>query len=630
MKELILAFQFATLSLISLGQEPSYNFIPEEDKKVIFKDDFSSDQGIWTLVKGKVKNGAFDLTSKGGGGRLAMTNPKVDYSKDFEIETSVRYNKGNSGATIVFGVGKNELKNNFDYKVFYFNQSEVGIGTYANAKWGLINSKRTNYLKDDFNKMTIRKIQDYIYYYFNESLIFTTRIPRFYGTSIAIEPPFEGSASFDYVKVSYFDLPPPNWYVENTHLQDNGKNGKLSSGEKAKLTLNLSNKNVVKANIKGVAIEFAEHPNIIVSSELKKNTSINTFIFDLQNVGSIEGDMLNGNLNIETSNDHNYIIPFQIPILEYKEFAGFEDLDAVGEAFNSHFARVIGAFNNDDYDKALNILNEIIDRFDRKLPRHNNINYLRSFRLKFREEREHRDIVLISLIYQYFGRCSAKLEKDNLAIEYYDEAIEFDSNYQNHLLKANLLDILKRPKQALIEYNKCLESYSENSFVWYQKAMLEFQIGSYDKGCEAMQNVDWKELERITDKSWLCLGKRSTFTIQGDYSGVYETNIDVSIGDKIWVYAQGKIKLGAWAGWGSVEGINGYQSYNRLSGANHGALLIGYAADNSFTPYSGYWMIFDIEEPGYLKFAINDKDFANNSGSFNLMVIKAEQRVTTK
>ena len=92
------------------------------------------------------------------------------------------------------------------------------------------------------------------------------------------------------------------------------------------------------------------------------------------------------------------------------------------------------------------------------------------------------------------------------------------------------------------------------------------------------------------------------------------TNIVVKKGDKIYLRATGTVSLGVLAGKGTPEGIEGFKSYNQVSGINHGALMgkIG----------SGEWFLVGTAKTivaarsGVLQLAINDGEPINNSGSF--------------
>lgn len=207
MKKLLILFAFSYLLNTRIhSQDLDYHSIPDEHKILVFEDTFDADShpNPWELVankvKGKIKNGEFSLTSKQGSGRLAMVDPGIPFSKNFEIETSVNYVSGESGATLAFGLGKNSI-DSYDHYVFYFNKNQIGIGKYENERWSPFRQKNTSYHSGKFNKMTIRKMGSMVQFFFNEELVFSYEITKSYGSQIGIEPPFNGTASFDYLRI---------------------------------------------------------------------------------------------------------------------------------------------------------------------------------------------------------------------------------------------------------------------------------------------------------------------------------------------------------------------------------------------------------------------------------------------
>jgi hypothetical protein len=90
-------------------------------------------------------------------------------------------------------------------------------------------------------------------------------------------------------------------------------------------------------------------------------------------------------------------------------------------------------------------------------------------------------------------------------------------------------------------------------------------------------------------------------------------------GNKVTIIATGSVKVGSWAGYSSPEGIDGYQSYNKIQGFKHGSLLakIGDA---------GKWFLvgksisFTAATDGKIQFLINDADYTNNTGSYEVEI----------
>lgn len=57
------------------------------------------------------------------------------------------------------------------------------------------------------------------------------------------------------------------------------------------------------------------------------------------------------------------------------------------------------------------------------------------------------------------------------------------------------------------------------------------------------------------------------------FSDCNQTDISIKRGSRISITATGQIRLGAFAGMGDADGIDGLTTYNKISGFRHGALL---------------------------------------------------------
>ena len=95
------------------------------------------------------------------------------------------------------------------------------------------------------------------------------------------------------------------------------------------------------------------------------------------------------------------------------------------------------------------------------------------------------------------------------------------------------------------------------------------------------------------------------------------TNINIKKGDEISITASGSIVLGAWAGSGGPDGIDGFTSYSRIAGFRHGSLLVR-IGDNGEWEAVGTSKTLLANNSGLLQFIVNDGDPSNNSGYFTI------------
>lgn len=204
--------------------------------------------------------------------------------------------------------------------------------------------------------------------------------------------------------------------------------------------------------------------------------------------------------------------------------------------------------------------------------------------------------------------CLNKLPNKNnttfLKITYY-------KGFLNYLLENN--------SQAILFLEKALLSETKNE----TKALINRMIGEsyvrkYNKKDACYYFKKGMELNDNKSENFyydLCANKYSWNWMMG--STLFKTDIYVYKGDKVTITASGRISFGAWAGSSGPEGLTSglFRAYNRVSGANHGALLcrIGSEADWYIV---GREKTFIAERDGFLRLIVNDSDISNNSGDY--------------
>ncbi len=92
------------------------------------------------------------------------------------------------------------------------------------------------------------------------------------------------------------------------------------------------------------------------------------------------------------------------------------------------------------------------------------------------------------------------------------------------------------------------------------------------------------------------------------------TTLNLRKGDEITFSSSGQIRLGAFAGYGTPNGIDGFTGYNRIEGFRHGSLLGRIGNGNWFFIGESKSIIADRE--GQLQLMVNDDAISDNTGSF--------------
>ncbi len=175
-----------------------YSYIPAGKKEIVLNEDFSTNSRGWpmsfTTTQSHlfVGNGVLNMMSEGGG-QITST---VDLSSftgntNFEIETLVQIEDswGDYGNKIMCGLNATTKQHNFIEINDYDREISIGrfdgrndikstIDTYYGAGY---------YRQGDYNKYTIRKVDNVCYYFLNEILLYQEPFADFNGYRIGFQ-----------------------------------------------------------------------------------------------------------------------------------------------------------------------------------------------------------------------------------------------------------------------------------------------------------------------------------------------------------------------------------------------------------------------------------------------------------
>ncbi|MFC2138266.1 caspase family protein [Bacteroidota bacterium] len=212
MKNLLLINLLLTASVLCYSQSnwqpESYSGIPENDKLSIFSDEFNDNNNLWDVGQEKdswlekIENGYLYFQSLDYLPNEDYLPMPFDESKDFEIELSIAFDSGDN----IQAYGLQWGKTAEEHKQFDFFIS--GNGQYTIDKF---TGEFTDYVpftssdlvkKDDYNKLTVRKIDDQYYFFLNESLIHKMPFEPFMGKNIGFQVGKKSAVRVDYIKVS--------------------------------------------------------------------------------------------------------------------------------------------------------------------------------------------------------------------------------------------------------------------------------------------------------------------------------------------------------------------------------------------------------------------------------------------
>lgn len=285
-----------------------YSDYLEKEKESIFFDDFVSNNFGWrddskeSCNKYVISPGFYELK--------ALCKEKlitsdfnynnefvIDTKRDFEIETSYMISKGDPDTYSSIRFGQNEsLEKLFSF--VYNGNGDFSIKKYDNDWIDLMPWTFSELIKkNNFNKMTIRKIGNKYFFFINESLVFECLYEPFFGQVLTFLTTQKSTMKIDFIKISYLkskrviqvDKTPPKITIEMPVVNRGVKIEETSKQivVKGKVTDNvgvyevLLNGLEVHIDANGnfeqtVKLAFGENTIEVKATDTKNNSSIET------------------------------------------------------------------------------------------------------------------------------------------------------------------------------------------------------------------------------------------------------------------------------------------------------------------------------------------------------------------
>ena len=188
------------------NQTYQYSDFAANKKKIIYADDFSKDTNRWftdntTDATGKVENGLYTYQRKSSYGFVGI-DVKIDTTKNFEIETSLKILTSSSFTGLVFG---GEREDGFTY-LLYQNNGSVLLGQNLRQNNSLYYPLNPPQLKiGSFNKLTVRKVGNFYYFFINEQFFYANESLGFTGNTIGFFTQGTATLQIDNLQVSYLE-----------------------------------------------------------------------------------------------------------------------------------------------------------------------------------------------------------------------------------------------------------------------------------------------------------------------------------------------------------------------------------------------------------------------------------------
>jgi len=189
----------------------------------------------------------------------------INTSKDFEIEVSIMYAKGDY--TKAYGIqwGKS-LETNYQYDFLCSGNGQFTIDKFTGTFYDYVPFSQTRLLqKARFNKLTIRKVADTYYFFINYVLVHKMPFEPFFGDYIGLQVGELSEIIIDYIKVNEI-VDQALSHQKKISIIDHdlySKNGKAEIEKPIYLTLQLKNESDFACNDIDVLYHYTEDCRIV-------------------------------------------------------------------------------------------------------------------------------------------------------------------------------------------------------------------------------------------------------------------------------------------------------------------------------------------------------------------------------
>jgi hypothetical protein len=203
-------------SIISFSQ-PNYSDYAINNKEKVFFDDFLDDRNSWGLgyqlnnsIFSQIKYGYFQakVYDKINSKNKTHSVP-FSQNKDWEIETQLKYIEGDetNGFAILWGLENTENKG-YHFWISGNGQYAISKRDTSGARSFYINWTSSMFInKFEWNKLTIRKVDNSYDFFINEKYVYSIPFESFYGNEVGFTIGPNMTVRVDYLHISYLNKP---------------------------------------------------------------------------------------------------------------------------------------------------------------------------------------------------------------------------------------------------------------------------------------------------------------------------------------------------------------------------------------------------------------------------------------
>ncbi len=187
----------------------AYNAIAGVDSNYVLKENFNSNfnnnwlTGEFDVILA-IEDGVYSLKSNVENPIYVSRVLNIDTNKDFQIETSIKVIQGAQFSNcLLWGSKEGDNNNPAELYQYGFNQDKDCI-VFNNKTGDYVSQPTSALVEGEFNKLTIRKVGDKMYFFVNEEFREVTDFMPFHGNEIGFLTPGLTEMEVDYVYVFEF------------------------------------------------------------------------------------------------------------------------------------------------------------------------------------------------------------------------------------------------------------------------------------------------------------------------------------------------------------------------------------------------------------------------------------------
>jgi hypothetical protein len=255
-----------------------YSFSKSLKSQFVLQDDFSKFNNYWLLGTEEnswsetIEDGHLVFQSLTSKSKEDLLPAIIDQKRDFEIEASIRFIKGqmDKGYGLQWGKSINPIRQ-YDFLLTgggHFTIDKYD-GTFLDYVPFTISESVNRYA---FNKLTVRKVTDKYYFFLNEKLVHSMPFEPFFGNLIGFQVGDNSTIAIDNIEIAYLDeVKEGKSKVLIMDYKFNTNNDKVAIGKAVTLTVNITN--VGDKDAESLAINYKVPENVEVI-DFKKVSSL--------------------------------------------------------------------------------------------------------------------------------------------------------------------------------------------------------------------------------------------------------------------------------------------------------------------------------------------------------------------